>query len=257
MSRALLLASLVLAVTTACKRESSAGLPPAKEWSASNPAPEAVPPAADPSNPHAGVGTDPSNPHGGMGTDPSNPHAGVPGMSGGNGMPSAQPTAPRSLDKLPDGRYVLGSWAFKLPDGWAVKPVTSEMRAADITIAADAEIIVYYFGESGAGSVQDNVDRWLGQLTTADGKPAKDTAKIEAAKVAGQDATLITAVGKYDADSMMAGQAATHLPDAELMAAIINSPMGPFYFKGIGNRATMEANTAKWKGMLASFEIKH
>jgi hypothetical protein len=32
--------------------------------------------------------------------------------------------------------------------------------------------------------------------------------------------------------------------------------MGPFYFKGIGNRATMEANTAKWKGMLASFEIQ-
>src|SRR5580693_6108109 len=169
MSRALLVASLlVTAVTavnavTACKRESSAGLPPAKEWSASkDTAPEAVPPGTDPANPH-GAG---ANPHAGavnpsMGTDPSNPHAGVPGMSGGNGMPSAQPTAPRSLDKLPDGRYVLGSWAFKLPDGWAVKPVTSEMRAADITIAADAEIIVYYFGESGAGSVQDNVDRWL------------------------------------------------------------------------------------------------
>jgi hypothetical protein len=250
MSRALLVASLFLAATTACKRESSAGLPPAKEWTAAkDPAPEAVPP--DQANPHGGA-----NPHGDMGADPSNPHAGVPGMSGGNGMPSAQPTPPRSLDKLPDGRLVLGPFAFKLPDGWTAKPVTSEMRAADFAIGSDADMIVYYFGEGGAGSIQDNVDRWLGQLTQADGKPTKDKAKIEAAKVAGQDATLITATGKYDADSMMAGQAATHLPDAELMAAIVNSPSGPFYFKGIGNRATMEANAGKWKGMLASFEIQ-
>jgi hypothetical protein len=131
------------------------------------------------------------------------------------------------------------------------------MRVADLVIGTsnDAEMVVYYSGEAGMGPVQDNVDRWLGQLTQPDGKPTKSVAKVEQIKVGGQDATIITATGKYGAESMMAGQAPTSFPDGEMLAAIINSPMGPFYFKGVGNRATMDANAAKWKAMLASFEI--
>jgi hypothetical protein len=55
---------------------------------------------------------------------------------------------------------------------------------------------------------------------------------------------------------MMAGQAASAIPDAELVAAIVSSPRGPYYFKGVGSRTTMEANNAKWKGMLASFVVQ-
>jgi hypothetical protein len=240
--------SLSVVVGPACKRDNSSGLPPATEWqTAKDPAPEPV--AADPGQ---------ANPHGnGM----SNPHANVPGMgdpSGtnphGNG-PMAEKTDPRTLQKLPDGRLLLGPFAFKLPDGWTPKPVTSTMRVADLQMAPDADMIVYYFGEGGAGSVQDNVSRWLGQITPPDGKTSKDVAKIETIKVAGQDATVVSVAGKYGAESMMPNQGATNIDDAEMFAAIISSPQGPFTFKGVGPRATMEANAAKWKAMLASFEL--
>ncbi len=190
------------------------------------------------------------------------PRANVPGMGGtggGNdphgGAPTSEKTSPRSLDKLADGRYQLGPFAFKLPDGWVVKPVTSTMRVADLQMGSDADMIVYYFGEGGAGSVQDNVNRWLGQMSQPDGKSSKDAAKIEAMKVAGQDATVVTATGSYGAESMMAGQGPTSIADAEMVAAIIASPMGPFTFKAVGPRAIVDANLAKWKGMLASFTL--
>jgi hypothetical protein len=265
MSRAPLLATVFVVgvvgvVGFACKREPASGLPPAREWTASkDPAPEAVAPDqanphGDQANPHGdappAAAPDVTNPHGGVANvgDPSNPHGGMGGMTA--------PTAPRSLDKLPDGRLVLGPFTFKLPDGWTVKPVTSSMRAADLQMGSDAEMVVYYFGDSGAGSIQDNLERWTGQFAQPDGKPSKDVAKVSAAKVAGQDATLVSVAGKFGADSMMAGQASSSIPDAELLAAIVASPRGPYYFKGVGNRTTMEANLVKWKGMLASFVLQ-
>nr|HEX4317177.1 hypothetical protein [Kofleriaceae bacterium] len=267
MIRALLLATVLVATAAGCKRDSTSGLPPAKEWTGTKDQAEPVegttqPPATNPHAGMAGAGGDPSNPHAGMpgaGGDPSNPHAGMPGAGGdpsGGGMATSSPTAPKALDKLPDGRLVLGPFALKLPDGWTAKPVTSSMRAAEFTVGADgSNIIVYYFGESGAGSVKDNTDRWLSQFERSDGKTAAEVAKIEQTKFGGQDATTITTTGKFHAESMMAGQPAQDFPDGELLAAIVNSPAGPYYFKGVGSKATMDANAAKFRAMLSSLEI--
>ena len=63
----------------------------------------------------------------------------------------------------------IGPFALAPPAGWTVKPVTSSMRAAQFIIppAGDIELIVYYFGPSGAGSVEDNLDRWFSQFTAS------------------------------------------------------------------------------------------
>jgi len=201
---------------------------------------------------------DPSNPHAGMDMgDPSNPHAGM-GSAQPNTMP--QQTPPTTLDKTADGKLILGPFTLAPPAGWIAKPTTSSMRAAQFALSEkpgeEGEMVVYYFGEGGAGGVDANLERWLGQFTQADGKASKDVAKIQKTKFAGQEATIVTVTGRMQTSAMPGGPAPVDKTDAMLLAAIVQSPLGPYYFKGTGARKTMEANVAKFKTMLGSLALR-
>src|SRR5262249_19826125 len=154
-------------------------LPPASDWSGT-----AGSGAANPhgDNPHAGMTANPqaapANPHG------DNPHAGM--AANPHAGPGPEQGAPRTLDKLADRRLQLGPFTVAAPADWTSKPVSTSMRAADFVLpgkpGADAELIVYYFGADGAGSVEDNINRWLDQFEQPGGKPSRDVAKIEKTK---------------------------------------------------------------------------
>jgi len=231
-------------VVASCKRQPPPGdLPPAKDWQAVTPG--APPPTPPPANPHAGMAG--STPHAGV--DSSNPHVGVP-----------QPTEPKTLDKLPDGRLALGPFSLAAPADWTVKPVTSNMRAADFALSAkpgaEAELIVYYFGPSGAGSIDSNLDRWLGQFQQPDGKPSREVAKIEKTKFGGQDATYVSVTGRFVAQAMPGASEAVDKPDQALLAAIVASPSGPYYFKLVGAKSTIDASAAAFRAMLGSLKLR-
>ena len=104
-----------------------------------------------------------------LGGGEADPHANVPGAPplGGGGDPHGggaavpdtvpQQTAAKSLEKTADGRSVLGPFTLVAPKEWSEKPVTSSMRAAQYTWSEksgeQAELVVYYFGEGGAGGL--------------------------------------------------------------------------------------------------------
>lgn len=166
--------------------------------------------------------------------------------------------APRALDKLANGRAVLGPFSFAVPANWQEQPSTSSMRAAEFQLASDtgkAEVIIYYFGESGAGTVQDNVDRWVNQFKQEDGKASREVAKMEQTKFAGQDANLVSVSGHYVAPAMPGGDPVDK-PDQSLLAAIVASPRGPYYFRLVGDRSVVAANTPAFRQMLASLELQ-
>lgn len=235
---------------------------PSNDWQAAPSGSQtAPPPSGSAANPHAGMGMDPSNPHAGMGMDPSNPHAGMggSGMGMGAGM-TADKTPPKELEKLPDGRVVLGPFTLQPPKEWTQKPVTSSMRAAQFVLSdkagEEADLVVYYFGEGGAGGIEANLDRWLGQFQQPDGKPSKDVAKIEKTKFAGQDATVVSVTGHYVAQAMPGAGDMVDKQDQSLLAAIVNSPSGPYYFKLVGAKKTVAAHTARFRAMLSSMKLK-
>jgi len=236
MHRGALLIALLFA--TSCKKAPPAGdLPPAKDWQSDKPG-ATTPPA--PANPHTGMT---------MGGGSANPH-----------VATAETTAPTSLDKLPDGRLALGPFSLAAPNDWTVKPITSSMRAADFQLpakdGADAELIVYYFGQSGAGSVDDNLDRWFGQFQQADGKKSRDVAKIEKTKFGGQDATYVSVSGRFVTQGMPGGGGPVDKTDQSLLAAIVGSPSGPYYFKLVGAKPTVDANAAAFRAMLGSLKVR-
>jgi hypothetical protein len=242
MHRGALLIALVFAVS--CKKPPPAGdLPPAKDWQSAKPGEIGATPA--PGNPHAGQPGQPGQP----GMSAANPHA-----------PASASTAPKTLDKLPDGRLALGPFSVAAPADWTIKPVTSSMRAADFLLpakpGADAELIVYYFGTSGAGSVDDNLDRWLGQFQQPDGKKSRDAAKIEKTQFAGQDATFVSVTGRFVAQAMPGATEAVDKQDQALLAAIVGSPSGPYYFKLVGAKSTVDANAAAFRAMLGSLKVR-
>jgi hypothetical protein len=181
-------------------------------------------------------------------------HAQVSSASSGL-MP--QQVAPRALDKLANGHVALGPFSVAVPANWQETPSASSMRAAEFQLASDtgkAEVIVYYFGESGAGTVQDNVDRWVNQFKQEGGKPSSEVAKIEQAKFAGQDAHLVSVSGHYVAPAMPGGEPIDKA-DQALIAAIVASPRGPYYFRLIGDRSVVSAQTPAFRQMLASLEL--
>ena len=235
MHRGALVIALLFAAS--CKKSPPPGdLPPATGWQETKPAATTPPPG----NPHAGMGT---------------------GMSGGNPhVPAAEATAPKTLEKSADGRLAMGPFSLVAPADWTAKPVKSNMRAADFQLpakpGAEAELIVYYFGTSGAGSIDDNLDRWLGQFQQPDGKKSRDVAKIEKTKFGGQDATFVSVSGRFVAEAMPGATEMVDKQDQSLLAAIVGSPSGPYYFKLVGAKSTVDANAAAFRAMLDSLKVR-
>src|SRR5262244_2962380 len=104
--------------------------------------------------------------------------------------------------------------SYVTPSGWQKQPAASSMRVAEFALpradgdAEDAQLIVYYFGGSG-GSVDANMQRWLGQMQQPDGKPSSAVAKKESRKVNGLTVSLVDVSGTYTAE-MSPGSAAHH-----------------------------------------------
>jgi hypothetical protein len=239
-----------LALGASCKKQTPKGdLPPATDWqSGTAPAGSNGAATTAPPNPHAGM----DNPHAGM----DNPHA---GMDNPHGGPVPEQTAPKALDKLADGRLALGPFSVVPPSGWAPKPVTSNMRVADFVLpgkAGEAELVVFYFGDRGAGSIDDNVNRWVDQFQQPDGKSSRDAAKIEKVKFGGQDATYVSLAGRYVSQGMPGGGGPVDKPDQALLAAIVGSPSGPYYFKLVGPKETVDANARAFRAMLDSLKLQ-
>jgi hypothetical protein len=226
---------LTILVVIACKKEQSTGLPAAKEWSANTPPAGSAPPALPPGHP-------------------------PPGHPSPEAPPAPAATAARTLEKLPDGRLALGPFSLELPKDWTEKPITSQMRAAHFILSEkpgeEADLVVYYFGDTGAGTVDANLDRWLGQLQQPDGKPSKDVAKIEKTKLGGQAATIVSVTGRYVAQAMPGATEAVDKPDQMLLAAIVESPKGPYYFKLVGAKQTVDAHAARFRGLLGSLKVR-
>jgi len=254
--------ALVVLAGLGCKKSEPQGLPPAKDWSGSAAGPASPAPQADmpPGHPAPQGDLPPGHPPTGD-LPPGHPAtADVPAGHPPTGdVPAGHPPMAgsgqaKTLTKLPNGKLALGPYALALPAGWTEVATTSDMRAAQFTVGKDAELVVYYFGEQGAGDTQANLDRWIGQFTQPGGKASKDVAKIEHPKILGTEATIVTVTGHYTAMAMGQGESVDK-DDQMLLAAITSSPSGPYYWKLVGSRATVTANSAKFRSMLGTLAL--
>jgi hypothetical protein len=215
------------------------------------------PTEAPPGDPHAGLDMSGGggDPHAGMdmsGGGGANPHAGMDMSGGGN------PAAAVEVDK--DGKSIIGPLRLAIPKSWKNQPAGG-MRAAQWEVpgpkgAAAASLVVYYFGQGGAGGVEDNLQRWYSQFQP-EGGGKEVTPKTESKTVGGMKITLTEVEGRYVA-SMMPGSAEKNdEPGWMLLGAIAETPAGPYYFKLTGPKATVSAARKDFRAALDTAQLKN
>lgn len=139
------------------------------------------------------------------------------------------------------------------PEGWTVRPPSSQMRALEMTAPAapgDAEppeLVVLHFGTNGAGSVEDNLERWARQVTDEAGQPVVPT--VETLESGALKIYKLSTRGIYA--SGMPGGAITPKPNSAMLAAIVeNGPAGPVYIRFTGPAASIDAQEPAFEALL-------
>lgn len=150
--------------------------------------------------------------------------------------------------------WLAATLAYVTPQGWQKEPVASSMRVAEFTLphadgdSEDAVLVVYYFGGSG-GSVEANLERWVGQMQQPDGTPSAAVAKKETRTVNGLALTLLDVSGTYVAE-MAPGSTERHNdPHFRLRAGVVETANGPYFIKLTGPAKTI----AKWDRAFEQF----
>ena len=143
---------------------------------------------------------------------------------------------------------------FDAPDDWIERTSESPMRVTEFRLprvpgdAEDAELVVFYFGGSG-GSVEANLQRWIGQMEQPDGRSSFEVASTTGFEANGLALTILDVPGTY-VPSVSPGSA-THLnkPNFRLLAAVVETPAGPYFFKLTGPDRTV----ARWDNTFSVF----
>jgi hypothetical protein len=144
-----------------------------------------------------------------------------------------------------------GRLDFKASEGWQPRPSASSMRVAEFVLPRapgdtdDGELIVYYFGGSG-GSVDANIQRWIGQMKrpAGQGEPKRLGRVVNGLKV-----TEVDVSGTYTAE-MRPGSAERHnKANYRMRAAVVETPRGPYFVKLVGPEKTV----ARWGKAFAAF----
>jgi hypothetical protein len=185
-------------------------------------------PHADATNPHAGV----QNPHASAQT----PHAATVG-------------APQDVTPSGETReVVVDGLKMTVPIEWVQTPGASEMRRAEFTLpgpGGDVALVVYRFA-GGAGTAEQNIERWRGQMTLAADAQA-ETIALEAngLKLSGVDLR-----GRFAGQSMPGTPPQPPVDDARLLAIAIEGSGDPYYFKLVGAAKTIDVWSAAWTELL-------
>jgi len=147
-----------------------------------------------------------------------------------------------------------GRLLFTAPAEWTSRQPQSSMRVAEYQLPATqgdtepGELVVYYFGGSG-GSVDANIQRWLGQMKQPDGRDTGAIAKRESRAINALTISLLDVSGTYIAEVKPGSTERYNKPAYRMRAAVVETPRGPYYVKLVGPEKTI----ARWGDAFAAF----
>jgi hypothetical protein len=130
-----------------------------------------------------------------------------------------------------------------------------QLPAADGDTEA-ASLVVYYFGPGQGGSVDANLERWIGQMQPPDGRPSKDKAKTETTTVNGMKVTLLDVAGTFAGGDMGGGGAGQSKPNFRMRAGVIETPKGAYFIKLVGPEKTVARWDQAFQEFVRSAEFK-
>ena len=121
--------------------------------------------------------------------------------------------------------------------------------------AEPASLAVFYFGPGQGGSVEANLDRWMGQIQQPDGGSSNYKPKTEALTVNGMKVTLLDVRGTY-AGGDMGGGSGQPKSNFRMRAGVIESPRGGYFIKLVGPEKTVGKWDESFMAFIKSAEFK-
>lgn len=137
----------------------------------------------------------------------------------------------------------LDDISLKLPDGLQMAESSSSMRLFELKDEGGLVLAAFYFGED-AGSEAANISRWKGQFSSTESTSEEELAQGRA--------YLLHATGKLGASMPMMGNQAEPQAGMGMLAAIVRTHRGPFFFKTTGKQAEVAAFLPRLKAFLES-----
>ncbi len=152
---------------------------------------------------------------------------------------------------LGEAKNSVAGIQWSVPKRWSEQGAR-QMRAATYTIPAaqgdpePAECAVFYFGNSQGGSVDANIDRWVGQFE-AGAPPARSEREVNGMKV-----TLVQIAGAYLAPAGPMMQSSGKKDNYRLLGAIVEGPQGSVFFKLTGPANTVSNCEGEFNALVES-----
>jgi hypothetical protein len=173
------------------------------------------------------------------------------------GMPSGHPGMPSGHPATATAHKSALTW--KAPATWKVEAPANRYRRAQYRLpgagkAEAALMIVSHFPGMG-GSTADNIARWHKQLETTKGAPAP---KTSTRKVGALEVTTTFAVGAYlqPKNPMNMRGPVVKRDGWALLGAIVTTPTGPWFFKAVGPKETLETHRAAFDKLLGTVALR-
>ncbi|GAB1373062.1 hypothetical protein MASR1M45_31260 [Candidatus Kapaibacterium sp.] len=142
----------------------------------------------------------------------------------------------------------LSNISLTAPDSWEREKPTSSMRIVQYKLKSDpaSKIVGFFFGQQDL--IRENIDRWKAEF-----EELKDS-KEE--KLVNDKITMVTLEGVYNVKPFPMAQEFTPTPDYMVLAAIVPSSEGPYYFKVYAPSKILKNEIGNFKKFLNSYKVK-
>ena len=172
-----------------------------------------------------------------------------PGHPATSGMPPGHPPMGADPGAGSGAAAQEGTLKWTAPAKWQSVPNTSSMRLATWRVpklAGDVEDPEIYVMQAG-GSVDANVQRWIGQFDEAGQKTAKRSERT----VKGLKITVLEVEGKFMGGM---GPGKQEEDGWALLGAIVETPGSPYFFKMTGPKKSVQSARPDFDALLSSLQ---
>lgn len=177
------------------------------------------------------------------------PNAGMPSghppMGGMDALAELSDDAP-SFD--PENPVLeLSNIAMTAPDGWLRENPTSSMRIVQYSLKShpESKVVGFFFGQQ--DMVKENIDRWKNEFSEL--KDSKEEQML------GGNITMVTLQGIFNVKHFAMGEESTPTPNYMVLAAIVKSDDGPYYFKVSAPADILNKEIDNFKKFLNSYKV--
>lgn len=150
-----------------------------------------------------------------------------------------------------DHDLVVEGVVMTIPGSWIRRSPSSSMRAAEYLVPhpeqPEAKTGTFALFRGIGGSVEENITRWIGQVTNKPEPPVRETIESDG----GFTVHTVRMVGDFSVGPMMGGTGEVE-QDTMMLGAVIVAPRTTLHLKVTGPRTSLEPQLASWDAMLRS-----